>query len=210
MKGLILKDFYNLKTIARSYLLILVVFAVTILPSSGPGVYLPMVSVYCSMMTISSFSFDEHCSWDRFALVMPVSRRQVVLAKFAVMVLVALAGVAASVVTALLGVVVMKMDGMEDLLVMAPVSLSLGMVLMGTMLPLIIEFGSERGRLLLLVAMLVPGAMVGAVWFLDVVLDVTISENMVLGLLWASPLAAGAWDYLMYRAACRIYESKEF
>ncbi len=210
MKALILKDCYNLKTIARSYLLIIAIFAVTILPSSGPMVFLPMVSVYWSMMTISSFSFDEHCGWDRFALVMPISRRQVIQAKYVVMALVALVGVVAAALTSLVGCLVMDIDGLEALAVMLPVSLSLGLVLMGTMIPLIVKFGSERGRLLLLGATLVPAFMTGAVWFLDAVLGIRFSGNMVLALLWLSPVAAGLWNWAMYLLSCRLYEAKEF
>ncbi len=210
MKALILKDFYNLKTIVKSYVLIFVFFAICFLPKSGSGMFMPMVVVYCSMMTISSFSFDEHCKWDRFGLVMPLTRRQVVGAKFVFMLLISLTGVLAAAIVSLLAALLLEMGDVADVIALAPVSLALGMVLMGTMIPLIFRFGPERGRLLLLLSMVVPFGVTGVVWLLDAVLGIELSEQMVMLLLWTSPLAAGVWDWVMYCVACCIYEKKEF
>ncbi len=210
MKALILKDFYNMKRIIRSYLLVLAIFSVTILPSSGPGVFMPMVTVYCAMMTISSFSFDEYCKWDRLALSMPLTRRQVIAAKFVFMLMIAVAGAAAATAISLIAAIVLEMGDLEMVILMIPISLALGMVMMGTVVPLVCEFGPEKGRILLLLAMLVPMSMVGLVWLLDVLLDITISESAGTVLLCAAPLAAGIWDWWMYLLSCRIYEKKEF
>ncbi len=208
MKALILKDFYNLKTVVRSYLVVLAIFAVTFLPQSGPGMFMPMVGVYCSMMTISAFSFDDYSKWNRFALVMPISRRQVVRARFAVMLLVSLAGVAASAAVSVVGMLMLE-GSLTEVLVLLPVTLALSMCLMGTMAPLIYKFGPERGRILLLLAVLVPAGFVGLVWLLDATFHFRFSDGVILTLFWCLPLVAGLWDWGMYVLSCRIFEKQE-
>ena len=63
MKSLILKDFYNISHNAKSMFLILLVFAVAFLPTSGVQGYIFTCAILCSMMIVTTFSFDEHSNW---------------------------------------------------------------------------------------------------------------------------------------------------
>ncbi len=58
MKSLILKDLYNIGHNAKSMLFMLVMFAVIIIPSSGVQGYIFVSAILCSMMIVTTFSFD--------------------------------------------------------------------------------------------------------------------------------------------------------
>lgn len=73
MKSLILKDLYNVGHNAKSMLFILVVLAVALISTSGVTEYIFMCAILCSMMIITTFSFDDNSKWARYAMIMFVS-----------------------------------------------------------------------------------------------------------------------------------------
>lgn len=64
MKSLIIKDLYNIGHNIKSMILILLVFAFIIVPSSGPQSYIIVSGILCSMMLTTTFSFDSRLSLD--------------------------------------------------------------------------------------------------------------------------------------------------
>ena len=83
MKSLLLKDLYNISHNAKSMLVVLIFLAIAIVPTSGPIAYMVMCAVLCSMMIVTTFTFDDTCNWTPYALILPIGRRQIVLAKYA-------------------------------------------------------------------------------------------------------------------------------
>ena len=73
MKSLVLKDLFNIGHNAKSMLFILVVFAVALIPFSGVEGYIFVCAILCSMMIVTTFSFDDSSKWTRYAMIMPVS-----------------------------------------------------------------------------------------------------------------------------------------
>ena len=83
MKALLLKDLYNIGHNARSMLVVLLFLAIAIVPTSGPVAYMVMCGVLCAMMIVTTFTFDEASGWTAYALILPVRRSRLVLAKYA-------------------------------------------------------------------------------------------------------------------------------
>lgn len=75
MKSLILKDLYNIGHNAKSMLFILVIFAVAFIPTSGVEGYIFMCAILCSMMIVTTFSFDDTSKWTRYAMITPISKK---------------------------------------------------------------------------------------------------------------------------------------
>ena len=73
MKSLVLKDLYNIGHNVRYMLLLLVIFAVAFIPTSGVTEYMFICAAMCSMMVVTTFSFDEQSRWARYAMIMPVA-----------------------------------------------------------------------------------------------------------------------------------------
>ena len=85
MKSLVLKDLFNIGHNAKSMLFILVVFAVALIPFSGVEGYIFVCAILCSMMIVTTFSFDDSSKWTRYAMIMPVSKKELVAGKFVVL-----------------------------------------------------------------------------------------------------------------------------
>lgn len=64
MKSLVLKDLFNIGHNAKSMLFILVVFAVALIPFSGVEGYIFVCAILCSMMIVTTFSFDDSSKFD--------------------------------------------------------------------------------------------------------------------------------------------------
>lgn len=83
MKGLLLKDFYTIWKGGRIFLILYVFMAAV----SGVNIqngwsYMGFWLVMMDSQTSSTFSYDHSCNWNRFALTMPVTRKDVVRSKF--------------------------------------------------------------------------------------------------------------------------------
>lgn len=215
MKSLVLKDLYNIGHNAKSLVFMLIVLTVAIVPTSGVGGYLVMCTILCSMMTITTFTFDDMAGWTPYALVMPVTRKAVVLAKYVVLAVFSTAGVAFGLVTggimgAVMGAYTSGVSAIAELAVTALVGWAVSFGTGSMTIPLVFRFGAERARILLILSYLIPGALFAAVYGLMEMTGLSLSHGMLTALLCASPLAALAWGGVMYQIACGIFARKEY
>ena len=214
MKGLILKDLYNIAHNSKSMLFILVVFALAFIPSSGAQSYIFMSAVLCSMMIVTTFTFDDKSDWARYAMIMPVSKEDLVAGKFAVMAVFSAAGAVLGLVIGLLGGLITKnitltLSSICELLFMALAALVFAVIFGSMSIPLVFRFGVEKGRILLLVSLMLPAALFVGAYKLLVLLGVVFTERLVLVLMCCSPAIAIVWSYIMYKISCGIFSKKE-
>lgn len=82
MKGLILKDIYNLATLFRIYT-ILPILAIVISYSQHSLGMLQFLPAFIGMFaTISAFAYDEQSNFDSFAMTLPINRKDMVISKY--------------------------------------------------------------------------------------------------------------------------------
>ncbi|HIU76507.1 MAG TPA: ABC-2 transporter permease [Candidatus Pelethocola excrementipullorum] len=215
MKSLILKDLYNIGHNVKSMLLMLLFFALFFIPGSGAESYIFTSGILCSMMVITTFSFDENSKWIKYAMVMPVSKRDLVASKFIVLLIFSAIGAVAGLLIGIIGTVIVgKIDygnwnGIVTLIASTLGSLVLAEVFGSVSIPLLFKFGAEKARILSLVAILVPIGICFVVYQLIRILGISVTDNMVLILLCCSPLLGAMWTYLMYRISYTIIKNKE-
>ncbi len=214
MKSLILKDLYNIGHNAKSMLLILLVFAVGLIMSSGVESYIISAGVLCSMMIVTTFTFDDNCKWSKYALIMPVCKKDIVKAKFIVLVIFCTVGVCVGTIFGVSGGLVMRklvmsMESIVTMLFMAFVGLIVSVIFGSMSIPLVYKFGAEKGRMLLLVSFAVPLAICFIVYEILTLFGVEITDQLVFAILCVSPLIALIWVYIMYRISCSIFSKQE-
>ncbi len=214
MKSLILKDLYNISHNSKSLAFILLFLALTAIPTSDAAGYVFACAAICSLMVVTTFSFDDASKWDAYALVMPVSRRDVVGSKYLVLLIFSLFG-------ATVGVLVGGIGGMAagllpktaasfgELAVYSLIALVSVTVVGGTSIPLILKFGPEQGRMMIFLSALIPAGLVFLGYQVLKLLGIEVTDALANLLLALSPLAALVWNGVMYTISCRIYEKKE-
>ncbi len=157
MKGLILKDFMNLKRQYKVMLVMLVFYIVLSLSSNDSSMFSGIISVLIVMLTVTTTSYDEQSKWDRYALTMPVSRSDLVIGKY-------ILGLILSVAAFIVNVIFQITTGSGTIQYVLTVSAALfgaGLFLLCIILPIMFRFGVEKGRLLMMLVLFVPtGAIV--------------------------------------------------
>lgn len=214
MKSLILKDLYNIGHNAQSMFLILLVFAVLLIPSSNPVNYIIISGIMCSMMIVTTFVFDDNSKWTRYAMIMPVSKKDLVKSKFAVLFAFCAAGTLIGLILEMIGGLLLhritvSAESLSTLLLGALIGLSIAEIYGSMSIPLAFKFGSERGRMLLLISFLIPTAIYFGVYKLIILAGVTLTDRLVFILLCCLPFMALLWNYVMYRISYAIFSQQE-
>ncbi|OAA84860.1 ABC-2 transporter permease [Clostridium ljungdahlii] len=157
MNGLILKDLYNLKSSGKSLYIGIVVFSLlNFLWGTNMEVWNVFIILIGSILVINTMSYDNTAKWDKYALIMPVTRRDVVLSKYLVSIIVIFIG--ALLATALgfaQGINKHNLDVIEIFTVNG-VAMAGGFLFISVMLPVIYKFGVEKSRILMLLIFLAP------------------------------------------------------
>lgn len=205
MKGLLQKDFYLMRTLARSYAFILGVFFLISLTGVYDGTFLcTFLVLMCVMIPANTFSYDEQAKWDKYAVSLPAGRPGVVRAKYLFTLLVSLAALLQALLF-FLGRAGTATLLEAELSAVAPAGF--GILMTAVLLPLLFRFGSQRGRLylVLVVAVLTGGTVGGAMVLSEAGLDASI----LLTLLAAAPLVGLVALVPSYFLSLRIYREKD-
>lgn len=214
MKSLVLKDLYNIKHNSKSMIFMLLIFVVCLMPSTGVEGYIVGSSVLCSMMIATTFSFDEHSKWTRFALVMPVSRKDVVIAKFVALAIFCIVGsLFGMIFGSACGLVIKKItlvpEQFLELLLVTLAAAMIAVIFGGTSIPLLFKYGAEKGRMLVIVSVLVPAGIGFGIYKLLSLLGVGFTDQLIISIICCSPFIAFLWSYIMYRISYYIFSKQE-
>lgn len=160
MKGLILKDIYNAMTQGKALIFMIVIFGVCF-ANAASGTLIMMCTIYAAVMVVNNLALDEMCSWEVYALTMPVTRSQLVLSKYIVSVAYSLCGILLGIVmTAALRVLGFGQgqSSPELILAISVTGLAMATVFIALLIPVNFKFGVQKGRFVLLgIAALIGG-----------------------------------------------------
>ncbi len=214
MKSLLLKDLYGLYPQVRTMLFVIVALAIGLIPASGTEAFQVACTVMCTMLLVTSFALDEASGWNRYAMTMPFNRKDIVAAKYVLLVILAAVGAVAGVAIVTLAGVFLRETHRTvaenlSLFQFALCALALGMMAGGTAIPLLLRFGAEKGRLLMIVAAVIPAALVLAAYGVMQYFGITENDGWISVVLWLMPIPAAGWNWLMYCVSCKIFEKKD-
>lgn len=206
MRGLLLKDILMLKSYARTLGVLIVIYLISGIAWDNVYFFAGMSGILCVMMVMSSFSYDHYAKWEKYGASLPVTRSDMVGAKYLLALVMTTIGAAITALMYLIFMLVRK----GDLSTLLPITLgttAAGMFLMLVLLPCIFKFGPEKARMVLMMA----GVMIALIVTLGAVLSPeNIDDRIVKGVLWGIiPLFEIAGFYLSYKLSCQIYAKKE-
>ncbi len=209
MLGLVKKDLLMIKGNIRQVILFLVVFLILAFQENNIIVIVP---VFVSMMVfITTFSYDEYNKWDAYAISLPVSRKNIVKAKYvASIILWAIALLVTVVITGIMGLFEQNINYFEMFGMILGCVFSI-VLLEAIMFPLIFKFGVEKGRIGLFVGVFAIAGLLGFI-FTGIDLEnatgfIEIFNKYYYILI---PLAAVILLVISYFVSKKIYLKKEF
>ncbi len=158
MQGLIVKDLLNMKKQMVYYLVFIVLYLMLALRAGMSDFFGLAISLLCSLLPVTALAYDERAKWDRYALSMPLSRRDIVLSKYLLGLLFCAAAFLLNVAYQLLGAA----DDAGGLFEKPVTYAASGLFFLAVLLPLMFRFGVERGRILIILIAILPAAVFGA------------------------------------------------
>lgn len=156
MTGLIKKDFYLSVSMFKSYVLVAAVFALlTLAGIYDISFFVTYMSVMCIMIPVNLFAYDEQARWDKYAAALPSGRAGVVKARYLFTILVCLGSLLFALLLQLIVALVPGAQGQErvDLLLSGLFPAAYGCFMNAILLPLLFKFGSQKGRIYLILAL---------------------------------------------------------
>ncbi|MEG1367053.1 MAG: ABC-2 transporter permease [Oscillospiraceae bacterium] len=214
MTALVLKDFYTMKKYLIKQLGIFIIIYLFISYNMKNGSFFSaMLQMIISTSLISSFSYDEYAHWDSYALSLPISRSEIVGAKYLLFLFGTIIGTGLS---AIGGIALnLLLDGnIIEIFASIAACVIIFTIITSITLPLFFKYGTERGRMLMTLSLLVP--FFGVFLLSGLVKEGKLSflappsEAQIILIIIALILVTVLFFWISYLISVKIYEKKEF
>ena len=146
MKGLLIKDFRLMKVQKNFLTLITVIGVFMALFSENVSYTIGFISFIFSLFSISSISYDELDNGNAFLFSLPVTRKTYTIEKYCFGMIM---GLGAWIIISMLSVAIGIGKGQEsvgELITIAFIILPLVLFMLAVMVPVMLKFGAEKGR----------------------------------------------------------------
>ncbi len=207
MKGLIIKDFYQMKSYLRVFLVV-VLFCVLAGISNQDAIFMTYYpAILMGVMPITMFAYDEKEKFLRLLSALPIKRRTYVTEKYLFgFLLVLFACIATGTVQ---GIKMMMAGGfvLIDFALIMTIPLAIGMVAPAIVLPLIFWLGTEKGRFVNIIVLVIALSFIK--FFVDMGSDFQLivdAQQMVFLMMGAAILIY----FLSWCVTVMIFEKKEY
>lgn len=203
MIGLIIKDLINLKKLSKIYLLILLFYFIVSIAGGNQDMFGGMIVMLAVMIPITALSYDEKNKWDRYALTMPLMRGTIVLSKYILGLIFLIAAFTLAFIT---NIIFTEIILYENLMINLT-TFSVGIIMISFILPIILKFGVEKGRILMMIVIFTPVAIIVMLPKLGIPAPEQETIEVFLKYL---PIAAIITYVLSILVSVSIYKKKEF
>ncbi len=214
MIGLILKDVFNLKKYVKQISLSVVIFGLFAFQLKNPAYLIGMISMMCSMLVITSMSYDESTKWDKYALTMPLLKKDIVLSKYILLVFMVFTGTVLSGIISMIMSEIMQLQEPKDILLICGTVALIMLLIFSVLMPLLLKYGVEKARILIFAIVGLPALIGTAFVKLIQILNIPKPDEAQLEKLfevlpYAFPVFVLIVLFLSYNLSVRIYSNKE-
>lgn len=199
MLGLLLKDIYNIRKQAIWYIAMIVLFC-------GISVVLKNVAFASTIgilvtisMPLTAIAYEEKDGWQKFVIASGTNVKTIVVEKYLLGVIFALISIIGY------SVAFMVVGAEEDRLVEFTAPVCMQFLVLAVVLPLVFKFGVEKGRVYMIIAVVLLMAVLIAV--LPVLGNMQEGANVFIGCMAAITVIALCVSFLV---SFKIYSKKEF
>lgn len=215
MNGLLYKDLLNLTPTLKYLAFMALIFCVVFIPLGNElPVYIILI-MFGALLPTTAISFDTAARWDKYAVSLPVTRREIVAARYQLMVGgICVAGVI-SLIIAVAMMILMPGEGIflpyfSPLMLMV-LFVACGLLLGSIALPLTLKFGMEKMRYIIMVIALTPVVVIFGMSFFADLSGITPTDPVLMPVIIGVLLAVTAlFVYVSFWLSVRIYAKKEF
>ncbi len=201
MKGLIIKDFLMLKTMFRTYIILILFYgAMGAINNMGPM----LLCIIPIMMLSSLGSLDEKSNFYRYAKTMPIKQKHVVLSRYFIILLALLFCLVLCVILSAISSIFGQ--SFENQFISSLSSLVVSAIIIPVLYPLQLKFGVEKARIWLILTFVIAGGAIGLITYAAVTSNIT---NIAFIIPFAILLTIILW-VVSVRMSENIFATKEF
>lgn len=163
MKGLLIKDFKLIMMQKNFFLVVLAAGVVLTIMSDDASFVLSFITFVGTIFSITTISYDEFDNGYAFLFSLPITRKQYVIEKYVL-------GIILSLFAWLVGFIIMAIGVIYkgnvldfDMILSSLIYIAIVLIILTIMLPFQLKFGSDRGRIAIIVAVVLGVIVVNAV-----------------------------------------------
>lgn len=211
LKGLILKDFLQLKMYRKTIILYIIVFAISSKSSSNSSqMLLALLPLIFGMFAIASFNYDAISKADKYILALPTTKKEVVRARYIFIMLATFVGALVGILLNILTTYIYTKTFIDvGSIFMALISSTFVVVAIQSLyIPFIYKFGPEKGRIIsLLISIVFVSLAVGVLDTSETVEKINEMSKFIISTI--TFLLALIVYYISYKVSCMIYNKTE-
>lgn len=147
MKGLLIKDFKLMKGQKNFFMAIVIISLIMIITSPGTSFPIGFLGFVGSLFSLSSISYDEFDNGNAFLFSLPITRKDYVLEKYVFGLISGVTSLLLGTVISLIAIGITKTGDFNEILITAGSLLPTILLILSIMLPFILKFGGEKGRI---------------------------------------------------------------
>ena len=155
MIGLLKKDLYTLKAQIKIFLVFFAIYGVWSVADSNMSMFSYMTIMMGIFITITSISYDERSHWNKYALTLPITRKELAISKH---VLAYLSLIASSILPVIV-TIIFRTGSLQSSLQTYSILLSGTLIIISILLPINLKLGVEKARFVIILFALVPSAL---------------------------------------------------
>ena len=207
-----IKDLCNLRQIGKQTVIVAAVLVAWSIFMNTPQVFSMVIVIYCMMLMFTAMSYDEMANFDKYAMTLPVTARDLVRTKYVLLLILFGAGLLAGFLEE--GISFLAGARADISLVEAGAALLvtafLYLMAFEVLLPVMFRLGMEKARLfLVLIFVVIFGILSGGVMLMKN-LGIQLTAQLVMALIGAWAALAVAGFFLSYRISVGIVRKKEW
>lgn len=213
MKGLILKDLYNMRNYGKSLGIVFGMMAIFGIVLKNPAYVSAMMIFLALNASLSLMALDEQVKWDQYALTLPVNKNLIVKEK---LLLSTLFTIAAGTLSMVVGVILTNVFGGDQglLIKCTVVGIYFILLVLAFLIPVIFKYGVEKGRFIMIASVLVPVVVFVMVMKYLEGSEIPITEEMFMsalnGVTVIGVVVVIAALIVSYRVSVQVYKNKEW
>lgn len=208
MRGLILKDLFILKQNYKTFFVLIIFFILAMFQNSSAASFTSVINAVFTMMITTTISYDNLAKWDKYALTMPITRKEMVLSKYICSIIFNLIGLVLGIVIVFAMGIVRNNLNITEIFISAISSAIVMIIFISLMFPLVYKFGVEKFRIFLILIFMIP------VFFILALRNMTnvgeLIDKWLIYIIISVPIIAVIGFVLSYFISIKIYENKEF
>lgn len=210
MKSLLLKDIYNIKHNMKQMILVLLFISICMFLNASVSGVVVFCSVLCTMMTVTTFAMDEHCSFAKYAMIMPISRKSYVLEKYMACLIFTLTGTTVGFVESVVyGLFTHNLD-LTLIFICTGVGILFGLLCGIFYIPILFRFGSEQARLIIFGVFAFLGLIGFLIYWTLNALSIPITIHLLTVSLYLAPMLIILFAVVSYILSLKFFQAKEF